>query len=207
MNSVSTWADHELRINVWSARFVTGSVHRPRSGCNYPTAASSIVLQNDSEDARFLPYPTALLSNLPRRPWEELGAAECQTTASLAQEGSDPTLGVLSQLPFMTSCPPGLPVAAGEHPHPSAGNGWALYPPLAQSSIKGLLEGLQATNVHPRNLTSARGFQDKCTCSQASQGSQTMQHHNYNEMFNQKSQVLWGTRKDSLAEIIRLASQ
>lgn len=95
----------------------------------------------------------------PSRPWEELGTAECQTPASLAQEGPDPTLGVLSQLPtFMTPCPPGLPVAAGKHPDPSAGNGRGLYQPLDHTIIKGLLERLGATSVHPRNPLSARGL-------------------------------------------------
>lgn len=143
----------------------------------------------------------------PSRPWEEPGTAECQTTAPLAQECPDPTLGALSQLPtFMTPCPPSLPVAAGEHPDSPARNGRALYQSLDHTINKGLIEGLGAANVHPRNPLSARGFQGKCTCFQASQSSQTMQHHNYNEMFDQLSQVLWGTRKVSLAEIIRLAS-
>lgn len=56
VNSGSTQLT-ELRLNMWSATFVTGSAHRPRSGCDHPTAASSIVSQDDSEEFPFLPHP------------------------------------------------------------------------------------------------------------------------------------------------------
>lgn len=69
-SSASSGVTYELRPNMWSARFVTGSAHRPRSGCDYPAAASSIVSQNDSEEFPFLlcpPSPPSLPCHLPEQ--------------------------------------------------------------------------------------------------------------------------------------------
>lgn len=129
--------------SMWSARFVIGSAHRPRSGCDYPTAASSIVLQNDSEEVPFLLRPTrSAIESVPvepgapcfrqsdppllldtRRSWPNVGSAE------LASHVRDPS-------------PPGLPVATGELVGPSVSRGRAPHGLLDCTTTKGLLEGL-----------------------------------------------------------------
>lgn len=107
-----------------SGRFVTGSAHRPRSGCDYPAAASSIVSQSDSEEFPFLshpPSPPSLPCHLPEQtPGPRSTGCPLCGSSDTCRSWSTPWDGCTCLL-----CPPGLPEAAGVHP----ADPWTL-PPL-----------------------------------------------------------------------------
>lgn len=155
VNSGSTQLT-ELRLNMWSATFVTGSAHRPRSGCDHPTAASSIVSRDDSEEFPFLPHPARVQT--------PTGTTGSPTAAARHAEALVRTRVAGPALQSPPSCPSGL-LRCREHTDPSARKSRAPHGLQDHFIPEGLLEGLGTSHAHMENsyscsyenLLSARG--------------------------------------------------